>query len=282
MNEAPGPVIAPSRAEEREAVEPRARFLSVAAACAEREGRTLLRNRFLHVFAVLALAAGFVTTGLTPSVQAVPFILLQTTLYLVPLFGILVGLGSAHGELEEQPFLRSQPVSGTARLTGKAGALGVGFGVALMLAFLPALVTSARPGTLVLFWAMSVLLAGVFLLLGLAVGVSTHERTRGIFYALLIWLVLLVGFDLAAYAGAMLPAVQRQPLAWLGALLLNPVDAVRIAMLFHLEEVPFSVPSDLRLVGFWLDHILAWVLLLCAAWITGLLAWSRRQIERRP
>jgi ABC-type transport system involved in multi-copper enzyme maturation permease subunit len=256
-------------------------FPAVTLAVAAREMRTLLRNRFAHVFLFLAVAGGFATSGLTPSIQAIPFILLQMTLYLVPLFAILIGLSSAHGELEEQNFLLSQPVPRLALVLGKALTLGCCLGLTLLLAFGPALFFYPRTGALLLLWGLSLLLGGVFLALGLTLGFSTRDRSRGIIYALLAWLVLLIGFDLLAYAAALTPAVDRVPLLWMGVLLMNPVDAVRIAMLFQLEDIPFTVPSELRLVTFWMDHLLAWVTGLCVAWMTLLLLWSWRKVEGR-
>ncbi|MEX2381136.1 MAG: ABC transporter permease subunit [Opitutales bacterium] len=256
-------------------------FFPVAIAFAAREFRTLLRNRFLQVFFLIALAGGFASTGLTPTIEAIPFILLQLTLYLVPLFSILIGLSSAHGELEEHPFLFSQPVSRFALVTGKAFALAISLGAILFFAFLSGLIFSPRTGALLLLWGMSLLLAGVFVSLGLAIGCTTRERSRGIIYALLAWLFLLIGFDLIAYGAALTPFVQQQPLLWLGILLMNPVDAVRVAMLFHLEDIPFTVRTDLRLATFWMDHLVVWVLILCSAWISILLLWSRWRLNRR-
>jgi hypothetical protein len=255
-------------------------FRCVLVAFAVREFRMLLRNRFLQVFFLIALGGGFATTGLAPSVQAIPFILLQVTLYLVPLFGVLIGLSSAHGELEEQPFLFSQPVSRFALVAGKVCALGISLAAILFLAFLPSHVYSPRTGTILLLWGMSLLLGSVFVSLGLAIGCSTRERTRGIVYALLAWLFLLIAFDLLAYGAALVPWVRERPLLWLTLLLMNPVDAVRVAMLFHLADIPFAVPSDLALATLWMERLVPWVFLLCLGWIAALLLWSRWRMER--
>jgi len=256
-------------------------YFGVVFAFASRELRTLTGNRFLHVFAALAILGGSAATRLTPSIEAIPFILLQGILYVVPLFAVLIGLSSAHGELEEHPFLFSQPFARSALVLGKAVALGVALGAALLIAFIPAFIFSPRTYALVILWGASLLLTGVFVSLGLAIGLSLRDRSRGILYALLAWLLLLIGFDLFAYGAAMIPFVQQQPLIWLAGLLMNPVDAVRIAMLFNLEEIPFSVSTDHRWVNLWLDNILPWATGLCALWIALLLLWGKRQVDRR-
>lgn len=256
-------------------------FLSSAFVFGTRELRTLGRNRFLHVFAFLAITGGAFTTRSAPSIEAIPFVLLQMILYLVPLFSILIGLSSAHGELEEQPFLFSQPVSRFALVAGKASTLVLSLSLLLLLAFVPSFLFAADRSAIFVLWGMSLLLGAVFIALGLSIGFSTRERSRGIIYALLAWLFLLIGFDLLVYLTALLPAMQQQPLAWLSLLLLNPIDAVRVAMLFQLEDIPFSISTDLRLVNLWLASLVPWVFLLCALWIVALLCWSRQRVERR-
>jgi hypothetical protein len=246
-----------------------------------REVRTAWHNRFVLVFTTLALLIGFGAAGLSPGGTAVPFILLQVALYPVPLFAVLIGVSSAQADMEEYPYLLSQPVPRSSLVFGKASALGISTGLILLAAFLPALLSATRPGPVFLLWIMSCLLALVFLCLGLAVGYSTRERSRGIVYALVFWLFLLVGFDLIAYAGAHTALAQRQPLLWIAALLINPIDAVRIGMLFRLEEIPFQVPSDYPLISFWMEHLLPWILLVTVLWTAGLLSWSCRMIDRR-
>ncbi len=252
-----------------------------AAVIAARELRTLLRNRFLHVFAVIALGGGLLATRLAPSIEAIPFILLQLALYFVPLFSILIGLSSAHGELEEHPFLFSQPISRFAVVAGKAVTLTASLAILLVLAFASGIAYAPERTPVMMLGFLGLLLGTVFIVLGLAIGFTTHERSRGIIFALLFWVAILIAFDLLAYFAALLPAIQQRPLLWLSILLLNPVDAVRVAMLFQLEDIPFNVETDSRLITVWLSNLIPWVILLCIGWIAALLLWSRRQVERR-
>ncbi len=248
-----------------------------------RELRTCFRNRFLHVFAVLGLLCGLGIVFFSPSAGSIPFLHLQAILYLFPLFGSLIGISSAHGELEEQSLLLSQPVSRLAWASGKAAALALVFGAVLSLVFIPALFAGTSFFRLLGLWAQGASLAAVFVVMGLAVGFSTRERVRGLIYALLLWLFFLVGFDLLAFAGAQTAFFREAPVLWLAILLFNPVDAVRISALFQLEDIPFQVPGDAAVVAFWIDNLLVWNFILAGLWIAALLAWSRFRLERaRP
>lgn len=246
-----------------------------------RELRTVLRNRFLQVFSTLALLAGWAAVGLAPSAAATPFILLQLALYLVPLFAVLIAVSSAHGELEEHPFLFSQPICRFTLVAGKWTALWIASSAVLFLAFLPALLTAPAAAKLFLLWGKSLCLAGIFVGIGLAVGFSTSDRGRGLIYALLIWLLLVIGYDLLAYFAAQFTFVQQSPALWLSFLLANPLDAVRISALFSLEEIPFTVPGENKIVLLWSAHLGKWVLVLSAIWIAALLSWCRFKVERR-
>ncbi len=247
-----------------------------------REVRTGCRNRFLHGFTLLSLLGGIGIAVFAPSGGSIPFLQLQVILYLIPLFGVLIGVSSAHGELEERGVLLSQPISRFAWVGGKAAALVLTAGTILALVFVPALFAGARFWPTAGLWAQGASLAAVFLLLGLAVGFSTGDRVRGLIYAVLFWLFLLVGFDLLAFGGAQAPFFQRAPVLWLAILLFNPVDAVRVAALFQLEEIPFQVPGDAPFLAFWIDHLLIWSFFLAVVWIAGLLAWSRYRLDRYP
>jgi ABC-type transport system involved in multi-copper enzyme maturation permease subunit len=246
-----------------------------------REWRTILRNRFLQVFSALALLAGWAAVVSGPSPGSLPYIYLQLILYLVPLFTALIGISSAHGELEEHQFLFSQPLRRFHLVLGKWTALLSVSAAVLLLAFLPALLSGAAPFPLLALWAKSLALASIFIGLGLAVGFSTNDRSRGLIYVLTLWLLLLIGFDLAAYFAAQFPAARNYPAAWFFLLLTNPIDAVRIAALFALEEIPFTIPGENKLVAQGAAHLGKWVLFLSVAWTFSLLFWCRRQVEKK-
>ncbi|CBH23309.1 hypothetical protein GGQ21_001980 [Salinibacter ruber] len=78
---------------------------SVYRALIRREVVTTFHNRFVQIFAVVAWAGSIAVAALSGRPEAVPYGLLLLFLYLVPLFGLLVGVSAAHEERDERAFL---------------------------------------------------------------------------------------------------------------------------------------------------------------------------------
>jgi phosphotransferase system glucose/maltose/N-acetylglucosamine-specific IIC component len=245
-----------------------------------RELRAALLNRFMQIFTVTALL-----TGLAPLLNhatggdLAPLFLLQPVLYLVPLFALLIGTGSAQGDLEERAFLFAQPGGRAALVFGKFLALWLLLSTATLALVLPGMLADTAVKPLALLWLHAVGTAGVFLAIGLACGFSTNDRVKAHLAALCLWLVFLAGFNLLALAGAHTPWMQGRPELWTSLLMLNPLDALRIGALFAVDRIPFDVSQAAPLVRWWLANLGLWFALLSAAWIALALAWSRRRVE---
>jgi hypothetical protein len=245
-----------------------------------RELRAALLNRFMQIFTAAALLA-----GLAPLLNSAtdgdlaPIFLLQAVLYLVPLFALLIGTGSAQTDLEERAFLFTQPSGRSALVLGKFFALLFLLAVATLALVLPEMFGDAAIKPLVLLWLHAVGTAGVFLALGLACGFSTNDRVKAHLSALCLWLTFLAGFDLLALGGAHLPWVQNQPALWTSLLMINPLDALRIGALFAIDRIPFDTSQAAPLVRWWLGNLGLWFAFLSGAWILIALAWSRRRVE---
>lgn len=249
-------------------------------AFALREFRAALLNRFVQIFTAAALLA-----GLAPLLNdatggdLAPVFLLQVVLYLVPLFALLIGTGSAQSDLEERPFLLAQPGGRCAVVLGKFNALWLLLSVATFALVLPGMLgdTALRP--LAILWLHSIGIAGVFLAIGLGCGFATNDRVKAHLAALCVWMLFLAGFDLLALAGAHLPWLQERPGVWTSLLMLNPLDALRISALLSFDRIPFDTTQTAPLVRWWLAHLGSWFAGLSAAWIALALAWSRRRME---
>lgn len=248
-----------------------------------RELHAALLNRVIVAFSVVALLAGlaplFVEVTGDPSATAA-YILLQASLYLIPLVSLIVATGSAQSEAEEQPFLMCQPVRRGSRVLGKFLALWLVIALAALLLFAPAALAGAVPGALLFLWLHALGAGGIFAALGLAVGFSTADRVKAHMIALAVWLVLLAGSDLLALALAQTETMQRLPDLWLALLMLNPLDALRIGSLLSLERIPFDAASAPALGQWWLGNLGLWFTLLSAGWIGLSLWWSRFRLER--
>ena len=245
-----------------------------------REVHTLLKNRFVQAFALVGVggsaALSFFTSG-----PALPFALLLFWLYVVPLFGLLIGVSTAHEELEEQPFLMSQPVGRFTFGAGKFVALVASLGVVLGAALVPAILAAGSASPLLLVGGLGLALALIGGSAGLAIGQAIRTRTRGLIVALLAWLGALVLYDLLALSLSGLAFVQDVPSLWAALLLLNPLDAIRLTGLFTLSDVPFSVPGGqdwLEAMTAWLP---AWVAVLTIGWTSGLLGVACRKVKQQ-
>jgi ABC-type transport system involved in multi-copper enzyme maturation permease subunit len=250
-------------------------------ACFARELQVSLLNRFVHVFSVAALLAGVVPLFADQARgDAAPYFLLQTLLYLVPLFALLAGTGSAQSDQDEHPFLLTQPVRRGVLVLGKFLALVLVLALALLLVVLPSALADTALKPLAFLWSCGVGIGSVFAALGLACGFAIHDRVKAHLVSSCVWLLFLAGFDLLAVVSAHFSFVQGRPGLWAAILMVNPLDALRIGALFTIDKVPFDATQATPLVQWWLDHVGLWFALLVGAWTTVALIFSARRLER--
>jgi Cu-processing system permease protein len=214
----------------------------VVRAIAAHELRAVLRGRMIPAFATLfaLLCIGITLAGLGASGQLLvqgftrtSLSLLTLAVYLLPLLGAVLGASAFGAEDGGTELLLAQPVGrGEAllgRLLGAAAALFIvaaaGFGAA-------ALVVAWRTSTSG-FGGYAVVAAGstaaglIGLGVGALVGVLARRQGVAVGWALALWFVAAVLYDLAAIAVLQL-AGNGRPGGWLVALLsLNPIDGVR-------------------------------------------------------
>ena len=248
-----------------------------------RELHTALLNRFVYLFCGVLLLAGAAPLWADPlmaGTETVGYALLQSCIYLIPLFALLIGVGSAQSEADEQALLMSQPIGRGGRVIGKFAALWMILAVATVLLVLPAVFLGAPPAAMWFLWLNGVAIGGIFAALGLAVGFSIGDRMKSHMTGLCVWLALLVGLDLLALAFAKIGIAEQHPQLWLGLLMANPLDALRIGALFELGRIPFAVESAPPLGRWWLRNLGTWFAILSGAWIAFSLWWSRFRLER--
>lgn len=253
--------------------------LSTLRAVMRREVITTRHNRFVQVFALVVLA-GSAAVVATSRPDAVPFGMLLLFLYVVPLFGLLVGVSAAHEEREELPFLLSQPVPRRTYVLGKAGVLSAALVGVLLLALIPAAVAVIAATPVLLLGGLGAVLAVISVSGGLALGHYTATRARGLMAALLTWFAAFGLYDVLALGLSGLGVMQQLPALWVAVLLLNPIDAVRLVGLFGLEQVPFSVAGAATWVEPLTTWLPLWVGLLAIGWTAGALALAGRRLDR--
>jgi ABC-type transport system involved in multi-copper enzyme maturation permease subunit len=217
-----------------------------------RECRDALINRYFQVFAGLCLLGGIGSILLSEEPSGIAFLLLQVALYFVSLFALLAGVSSAQAEREEWQLLFAQPVGRAVYVVGKFSSYLAIFAGLLLLLFAPGAFTGAEH--CLILYSRTLLLAAVFLALGLAAGFVARDRAQALILGVAIWLVLLCGMDLIALFAARWSNIQKFPDLWVSFLMLNPLDAFRIQALFALEQIPAEAANKTPLAGWWIVH----------------------------
>ena len=255
---------------------------SVVAATFNRECAQLRLNRFLHVHvAMCALVALLPLFTPDAAARAAPAWILQALLYCLSLSSLLLGLSAAQGDADEFSLLFTQPISYTAWLTGKVAAMTAVIGPASALLVVPAIVADGVTAPLL---AVAGAAAGVcltFAMLGLAMGLWVRDGVRALLVVLAAWFLLLFGIDLVLLALSGAPWVQQWASAWVVPLMVNPLSALRVTMIFSLSETaPASVGAG-GLVTWWLSHGGLWLGVLLLAWMSATFALGRVAARRR-
>jgi len=210
---------------------------------AREEYRHALESRWLFGFTALltALVLGLSFFGLAQSREVgfqgfarVTLSLMNLVLFIVPLTGLVLGVTSIAGGGEALPLLLAQPVSRGEVLIGKflglAAAItvsqAVGFGgggaiVAIMAGNDQWLGFAALTG-------LSIALGWLTVSAAMCIAVIWPDRLKAMTAALLLWLLLVVAYDLAVLgATTLLSGLPLQSVLF-PALLLNPVDLARV------------------------------------------------------
>jgi hypothetical protein len=103
----------------------------------------------------------------------------------------------------------------------------------------------------------------------MAVGFWVRDHVRGLLTALGLWFLLLFGTDLLLLAVAGAPWAQARQDVWVLPIMLNPLSALRVTVLFGLEHTAPASVGATRLITWWLEHGGLWLALLLTGWTAG-------------
>jgi hypothetical protein len=241
-------------------------------------------SRFLHVHVSFSLIAGLLPLFTSnEAADAAPWWALQTVLYCLSLSSVLIGLNSAHGESDEFPMIFTQPAPRWAWLLGKGAGLAAVLLPSALLLIAPAAIVG---GLTMALGAVAAASAGLTLALasfGLAIGFWVRDHVRGLLAALGAWFVLLMGTDLVLLSAAGAEWIHRYPAIWIAPLMINPLDALRVTVLFAIENVAPAGLDSGALAGWWIAHAGRWLAALLLAWtaagFAAGLAGARRRLD---
>lgn len=216
---------------------------------AKQELTAALRGRMILAFGGLfaVLAFGIALAGLGASGQLLvqgftrtAVSLLTLALYLLPMLGLILGASAFGGDDGGVELLLAQPITRTEALVGRALGLAAALAVVSLggfaLAGVAVLVGAGAVGAGgFLLAALGATLVGlVGLSLGVLIGIVVRRRGAAVGWALAVWVIAAVLFDLASIAVLQLVG-DGQPGPWLVTLLaLNPIDGVRALALVGL------------------------------------------------
>jgi Cu-processing system permease protein len=232
---------------------------------AAEEYRRALETRWLFTFTALfaLLVLGLSYFGLAQSREVgfqgfsrLTLSLMNLVLFLVPLTGLVVGVGSLGGGGEALPLLLAQPVSRGEVLAGKYVGLCAALSVALALGFGGGgIVVAFQAGSdqiagFAALTALSLVLGWLSLAAALCIASIAGDRLRALTIALILWLAMVVLYDVAILgATAMLRGLPLEAVL-IPALLLNPVDLVRVLITIAVGSGALFGPTSAVLVHF--------------------------------
>jgi len=206
------------------------------------EYRRALEGRWLFGFTILfaALVLGLSYFGLAQSREAgfqgfarVTLSLMNLVLMIVPLTGLLLGVTSlAAGE--SLALLLAQPVARGEVLAGKFLGLGLAFSAAQAVGLgagglgIALTAGTEQLGGFVTLTVLALALGWLSIAAALAIAVVWPDRLRAMSIALLLWLLMVVAYDLAVLGATTILNGLPLEAVLFPALLVNPIDLARV------------------------------------------------------
>jgi len=230
---------------------------------AREEYRRALETRWLFAFTALfaVLVLGVSYFGLVQSREVgfqgfarVTLSLMNLVLLFVPLTGMLLGVTSLAASSDTLALLLAQPVTRGEVLAGKFLGLSAALGIAQALGFgagglVIALDAGASqvPGFLALT-GLSLLLGWLSIAVALLVAAAWPDRLKAMAAALILWLLMVVAYDLAVVGATALLRGLPLETVLLPALLVNPVDLSRVLVTLAVGSGALFGPTSAVLV----------------------------------
>lgn len=267
-------------------------FLAVAG----NELRGALRGRMVPGFATLfgALALVVALGGLGASGQLLvqgftrtAVSLLNLSLYLLPLLGLLLGATAFAPREDGTELMLAQPIGRTTALLGRFAGLVAALGLVAGAGFgATGLLVAARTGTAGIGGYLAIAAAATAvgvagLGCGLLAGVAARRRATAVAAALAAWFLAAILYDLAAIALLQLAGAGEAGPGLLALLALNPIDGARTLGLITLGGELLLGPTGAALEAFAGGGGRAWIVASLLAWATLPLVGASMVFRRR-
>lgn len=227
------------------------------------ELRNLFRARWVYGYAGLFLAISALTVTFSEGGDRVLLVLAHASLLVIPLVSMIAAANSVYARRPYDAFLLTQPVSRVTVFFASVVALVATFGASFLIPVAAVVLPSGLPfsSTLQLLVA-NVALSTTCVLAGVFVATWIDERTRGLGTLLIVWLGAGVVYDGALlYCIFLFEEYAIEPFLT-AAVLLNPIDAVRL-LLYQDLGLRFLLPIVLPPAAVW-STLALWPLVLAS------------------
>ena len=198
------------------------------------------------LLALLGLAIAYTGLGSAAGLSLTMFgrttaTLINLTLFLAPLVGVSLGAAAISGERDQGTLdhLLSQPIERRELLIGKYVGLWTALLLATLAGFAPAgVIVASFAGitslySFFIFPLLAQLVISAMLAIGLLISVRSSGRAQSQTFAILVWFVYVLAYDLLLLSSFSITKLSAEALAV--ALLLNPIDAGRVLSILLLE-----------------------------------------------
>lgn len=216
--------------------------------------------------------------------------LINLCLFLAPLVGVSLGASAISGERDQGTLdhLLSQPITRNELLLGKYLGLWIAMFLATLAGFAPAgiliLAFAGVPSfySFLIFPMLAQLVISAMLSIGILISVKSAGRAQSQTFAILVWFVFVLAYDLLLLSSFSVTRFSADILAIL--LFLNPVDAGRILSILALEPDLYMLgPAGAYLIETFSALGAASLLLLSLAlWSAAPLALAARVFSLKP
>jgi Cu-processing system permease protein len=198
------------------------------------------------LLALLGLAVAYTGLGSAAGLSLTMFgrttaTLINLTLFLAPLVGVSLGSATISGERDQGTLdhLLSQPIERHELLFGKYIGLWTALLLATLAGFAPAgIVIASFAGiksfySFLIFPLLAQLVISAMLAMGLLISVKSTGRAQSQTFAILVWFIFVLAYDLLLLSSFSITKFSADMLAVL--LLLDPIDAGRVLSVLLLE-----------------------------------------------
>lgn len=240
-----------------------------------RELSTVVASRVIWVFGLACVCfGGLIALGSSGEGSTAVWLSLPLVLYALPLIGLLAGVAAAQGEAPEEALIASRIPGMWRRLLVKWVVWSALLGGVAIVWLLSAAFRANQMEVLPRLWGYAQGETAIFVAWGLLLGRLIRDSVTAYLSALLLGFFGLVGVGLFAWITAQVPAVQAHPSLWTLGLMGHPVEALRIGLLFSIDDLPFDPGHLPGLAAWWLKHPGLWYAALVAIWSGVALALS--------